>query len=119
MDRFVRLVNKMGAAKWSKTGTTFWTKFSIRDPMEAEISWRWFRAVHARARERGRQLLRINCDETNVMRGLKNAKGLVVRKLQHGPPQLLEEASELKGSLTHLVFVCDDAEQACRASCLR
>ena len=44
------------------------------------------------------------------MRGLKNAKGLVVRKLQHGPPQLLEEASELKGSLTHLVFVCDDAE---------
>ena len=106
------MVNKMGASKRSKTGTTFRTTFSIRDPIEAEISWRWFRAVHARARDRGRQLLRVNCDETNVMRGLKNAKGLVIRKLQHGPPQLLEEASELKGSLTHLVFVCDDAPHA-------
>ena len=85
MDRFVGLVNKMGAAKRPKIGTSVWTHFSICDPMEAEIRWQWFRAVHARARERGRQLLRINCDETNVMKGLKNAKGSVVRKLDPVP----------------------------------
>ena len=76
---------------------------------QASSSWRWFNAVAARAKAKNKTLLRINCDETNVVRGLRREKGLMVHRMKHGTPPLIEDKQEERGSWTHLTFICDDS----------
>ena len=71
-------------------------------------SYEWLNAVELQAVSEGKKLLRINCDETNVMRGMKTQKGLVVSCCHRTGPVIVPDSDPTRGSWTHLAFLCDD-----------
>ena len=75
---------------------------------QVQTSYQWFNAVEMEAASEGKKLLRINCDETNVMRGMKTQKGLVVSCCRRNGPVIVPNSDPTRGSWTHLAFICDD-----------
>ena len=72
------------------------------------MAWDWMRYLLHRHAGRGKQILRMNCDETNVQRAQRASRGLVVAPLRRAGPVVIPEGPDGRGSVSHLVFVCDD-----------
>ena len=81
----------------------FWNLFE-----QVRVAWDWMRYLLHRHAGRGKQILRMNCDETNVQRAQRASRGLVVAPLRRAGPVVIPEGPDGRGSVSHLVFVCDD-----------
>ena len=58
----------------------------------------------------GKQVLRVNCDETNIQRQRHAQKGMVFSHNACKRPVLIHGKDTQNGSFMHLTFICDDTE---------
>ena len=75
---------------------------------QVSVAWAWMRNLLHRHALAGKRVLRINCDETNIQRAQRASRGLVVAPLRRTGPVLIPEGPDGRGSVSHLVFICDD-----------
>ena len=79
-------------------------------PLQVVTGWRWWNRLEADTAARGKQVLRVNVDETNISRSYHNKKGLVLTRRCPARPMLLPGDAVTRGSFSHVAFICDNTE---------
>ena len=76
--------------------------------------WNWWNFLEREASERGKRVLRLNLDETNVAFFYPHARGNVVYRKRRLPnaerPVQAARRSKLRTTFTHVGIVCDQAD---------
>ena len=74
---------------------------------QVRTSWQWHRAIQKNVKADGADILRINLDETSMPLNYDSQKGVVTTAFQK-EVVLVDKQSAKRGSLTHVVMICDD-----------
>ena len=87
------------------------TKNSFFEPNrrlgQVRTSWQWHRTLLANVAASEQNALRLNLDETSIVLNYDDQKGVVTPQTDTGPV-LVPKKSSKRGSLTHVVLICDD-----------
>ncbi len=70
-------------------------------------SWQWHRTLLANIAASEHKALRLNLDETSIVLNHDDQKGVVTPQ-RDNLPVLVPKKSAKRGSLTHVVLICDD-----------
>ena len=87
------------------------TKNSFFEPNrrlgQVRTSWQWHRTLLANVAASEQNALRLNLDETSIVLNHDDQKGVVTPQ-RDNLPVLVPKKSAKRGSLTHVVLICDD-----------
>ena len=74
---------------------------------QVRTSWQWHRTLLANIAASEKEALRLNLDETSIVLNHDDQKGVVTPQTDK-LPVLVPKKYPKRGSLTHVVLICDD-----------